>query len=119
MALPSKHSPFKVEIGLDSVVVRFIGDDVALTEVTLPELGNRLDSIAAIVGRRELVLDLSAVDFLTSAPLGTLIRLHRVMQSQGGGLTLCGLRAHVYEVFLVTRLASFFTIRSTPLPDSG
>jgi anti-anti-sigma factor len=79
--------------------------------VVRPE--NRIDSstaaafearIAALIaeGPQKVVVDFSNVDYISSAGLRVLLVAAKSAKSQGGALTLCGLRGNVREVMEVS-----------------
>lgn len=53
-------------------------------------------------GPRKVVVDFSQVDYISSAGLRVLLLAAKSAKSQGGGLTLCGLRGNVREVIEVS-----------------
>jgi anti-anti-sigma factor len=65
------------------------------------------------MGRRNLVLDLRAVEYLTSMTLGKLIMLNRKAQAAGGRLVLCGLTPAAEEIMQLTRLRDLFSVCAT------
>lgn len=64
-------------------------------------------------GRRQLVLDLSRVDFIDSSGLGAIVS---VLKSVGrdGSLRLCGLQDSVFSIFRLTRMTQVFSIHASP-----
>jgi anti-anti-sigma factor len=96
---------FQVHGQDDSAVARFTGGRLALTLDNAAAFSEELLHHAAHgAGRRKLVLDFSNVIMVSSACLGTLVRLHKELQAAGVSLALRGLQGAVYEVFEVTRL---------------
>jgi anti-sigma B factor antagonist len=55
-------------------------------------------------GPQKVVIDFSGVDYISSAGLRVLLVAAKSAKSQGGGLTLCGLRGNVREVLEVSGL---------------
>jgi anti-anti-sigma factor len=53
-------------------------------------------------GPRKVVIDFSGVDYISSAGLRVLLVAAKSARSQGGALTLCGLRGGVREVIEVS-----------------
>ncbi len=51
-----------------------------------------------------LVLDLSAVEFVSSTALARFLRLDREVRAGGGRLSLVNVRPAVFRVFVVSRL---------------
>jgi len=75
--------------------------------------GSRIDSgsapafeahCAALIaqGPQKVVIDFSQVDYISSAGLRVLLVAAKSAKSQGGALTLCGLRGNVREVIEVS-----------------
>ena len=54
--------------------------------------------------RRKIILDMSAVQFLSSSMIGTLISLHKKSHAIKGQVVICGLRAKLREIFQVMKL---------------
>lgn len=105
-----------VEFGGDGPVVRLTGDFRSLTQANARTLGDLLDPIARRLGPGRLTLDLRDVEFLSTAALGTFIRLHQQARAHGGRLTLRDVEEKVYEVFEVTRLVRLLDVRPAPRP---
>jgi anti-anti-sigma factor len=61
---------------------------------------------------RELRLDLSDLEYVTSAGLGMFVSLNRAVTAAGGRLSLFNVRPTVYEVFALTRLTSILDVRA-------
>jgi carbon storage regulator len=61
-----------------------------------------------------LFLDFTNVQTVNSDEIGALIELHKQCQSRGAQLTLIRLNDLVREVFAITRIDSFLTIRDGP-----
>lgn len=89
--------------------------------LVLRAAGPRLDAGIAIAfkdafraaltpGAREVVLDLSAVEFLDSSGLGALVAVMKLV-CPGCSFALTGLTPPVCKVFTLTRMDSVFTIR--------
>ena len=97
------------EVG-DVTVVRF-RDHKIIEDVNIQELGQEMFRLVEADGRERLLLDFSAVDFLSSAALGKLITLDKKMKAHGGALKLAGIRPEIYEVFAITKLNRLFDIR--------
>ena len=90
-----------------------------LDSSTVEALGRAFSRLPDAMQGRQLVLDLGAVRYLSSEPLGKLIALHSAMRAAGKELVLDNVREAVYEIFAVTRLTRIFQIhraggQSTP-----
>jgi anti-anti-sigma factor len=96
--------------------------DVTVVRVRAPRLGDdeitreifdQIDTLVSVVGRRHLVLNLGAAEYLPSLALGKLVLLNRRAQAAGGRLALCHLSAAAGESLEATHLASLFHIYDT------
>ncbi len=76
---------------------------------TSPELRDRLLEAAQEVSG-QLLIDLSAVDYIDSSGVGTLVYMKREVEKAGGQLVLIGPPPRVRGIFEVTRLDTFFRI---------
>lgn len=94
----------------DRLTVRFPAH-TSLTGENIEEVGRRLAGLVAGRDRPHLWLDLSTVDFLTSAVLARFISLNGKVRAAGGRLTLTAPRPDVRRVFAVTKLDRVFDIR--------
>jgi anti-sigma B factor antagonist len=59
-----------------------------------------------------VLLDMTAVGFLTSTALGKLVILHKKLKGVQGELKICGLRASIESIFRITRLDTLFDIHA-------
>ena len=95
--------------------------DVAVVKILAHRLvdGPPLEELRAEVGQVvgdlrgvNLLIDLAAVDFLSSAMLDTLCQLYRRLHAAGGQLKLCRLNQSIAEVFRITNLDRLFPIHA-------
>ena len=98
------------EVG-NVTVVQF-RDHKIVEDVNIHELGQELFRLVEVDGRERVLLDFSAVDFLSSAALGKLITLDKKMKAHGGTLKLSNIRPEIYEVFAITKLTRLFDIKA-------
>ncbi|OWK39153.1 Anti-sigma F factor antagonist [Fimbriiglobus ruber] len=96
------------EIG-DITVVQFV-DKKILDEQNIQMIGDDLFRLVDELGRRKVLLNFSNVEFLSSAALGKLIRLHQRLSAIGGKLVLCGISKSILEIFEITKLDKMLTI---------
>ncbi len=68
---------------------------------------------AFAVARPRVVVDLSGVEYISSAGLRVLLVAARRVQGTGGGLALCGMGDAVRQVFQLAGFLPLFTIRDT------
>jgi anti-anti-sigma factor len=97
------------EVG-DVTVVRFV-DRRILDEANIQEMGQELFQIVEEQGKKQVLLNFSGVEFLSSAALGKLITLDKRVKSHSGKLILSNIRPEIYEVFKITRLNTTLDIK--------
>jgi serine/threonine-protein kinase RsbW len=94
------------------------------TEVTLLPLQGRIDAVTSPqmsaevraridAGARYLLLDLSAVPFMSSSGLRALLLIRKDLMMLGGEVRLAALQPQVREVFDITGFAQVFAIHAT------
>jgi anti-sigma B factor antagonist len=95
-------------------------------DVTVVSLGGRFDaqsagaadeSLGSLLadGCPKLLVDLSGVEYISSAGLRVLLSTAKKQNAAGGKLVLCGLKPYVQEVFEVAGFTTIFQI----MPDSA
>jgi anti-anti-sigma factor len=97
------------EVG-EVCVVRF-RDQKIIEDINIQEWGQELFQLVDTDNRQKLLLNFSAVDFLSSAALGKLITLDKKVKARSGMLKLCNIRPEIYEVFAITKLNRLFDIK--------
>ena len=75
-------------------------------------LRKELETLVA-QGNKNIVLNLSNIEYIDSAGLGTLIAAHLSAKSNGASLKLCHLGSKLQEVLQITRLATVFQVCNT------
>ena len=93
-------------------VVTFIERKI-LEAAHILELGEELLHLVEKDGNKDLLLDFSSVEFLSSAALNKLIILDKKIRSIAGQLKLCSMMPEIREVFVITRLNQLFDIVDT------
>lgn len=93
-------------------VVTFIERKI-LEAAHILELGEELLQLVEKDGNKDLLLDFSSVEFLSSAALNKLIILDKKVKSKSGQLKLCNMMPEIREVFVITRLNQLFDIVDT------
>ena len=83
-----------------------------LDAVTVPALEAVIDEQLAARHFR-LIIDLSAVAYMSSSGLRTLLRARRQAQAGGGDVVLCAMNERVTEVFEMIGFNSLFRIFAT------
>jgi anti-anti-sigma factor len=64
-------------------------------------------------GHRHIIVDLSGVEYMSSAGLRVLLATLKRIKAMKGELRLCGLQPFVREVFDMTGFSKLFTITET------
>lgn len=104
------HRRLEVSDSGDVTVVRFL-DRRILDEANIQEVGQELFQLVEEEQRRNLLLNFTSVEFLSSAALGKLIVLEKKVKANGGTLIFSNIRPEIYEVFAITKLNRIFDIK--------
>lgn len=92
--------------------------------ITMNEQGEvivrgRLDAAQAATAQAFLdriesacVMDMSSLDYISSAGLGVLLRTHKRLMGSGSGLELVNVNAHINDIFSYSGFDKLFVIRS-------
>ncbi len=94
----------------DSITIVRFHERKIIDELQILRIGARLREIALAERSPKMVLDFSAVEYLSSRALSELIDLSRQVDQRGGQLALAGIHPQIYEVFKITRLHKLFRI---------
>ncbi|MCS7174413.1 STAS domain-containing protein [Pseudothermotoga sp.] len=78
-----------------------------------PHLKNFVKDTYINVGKSNIIMDLSDVDYIDSSALGALLGLQRAARLNGGSLVLCGLHDNLKRIFKITSLEGVFKIYSS------
>ena len=92
------------------VTILVLQDKEILDETTINDIADSLFSVVAEKGPIKMVLSFSRVKHLSSMALGTLIRLNKRVEENGGSLKLCEIAPALYEIFVITKLNKLFDI---------
>lgn len=79
-----------------------------LDTITAPELETALTTL--LEGVKELVLDMSALEYISSAGLRVVLKAQKVMFAQGS-MTVVGANESILEVFEITGFADILNIQ--------
>jgi anti-anti-sigma factor len=93
----------------DITVVKFTQAEV-LEEETIQAISENLFQLVAHTDHCRLVLNLDAVEKLSTRMLGTFIALHKRLRAAGGRLVLCGVDRQLWEIFAILKLPQLFRI---------
>lgn len=100
---------FRVEPQNGCVVLTFVATKLS-EEDNLEQLSHDMLALVDQYQVRRLVVNLSEVEYLTSAVLGKLITLHRRLHRKDGRMAICGTKDVVDDVFRASRLDEYFTM---------
>jgi len=100
-----KHSNRGLEVEQvgDVAVVRIVLSTL-VEETSIQHLGRDLARLVDQLGYCRMVIDVGAVERMSSAMFGQLIALWRKAKGAGGRLVLCGTRPEVAEALTILRL---------------
>lgn len=117
-ANPAPGTPPPTESRLDTTHahVDMVGN-VLLAKIKPETVSDResrvlIDELAAALDGtpHRLVVDLSAVEILTSSGIGMLVQLHKATTGAGGKFAVCGLSDDLLDLLKLTRMDRLFTI---------
>ncbi len=94
----------------DAVVIATIINGTFREEKRVLEALERLGNIIDARKNVKIVLDMMAVEYLSSAGLGRLVALLKKAMGGGGSLHISTLRPEILELFEVMRLGQIFKI---------
>ncbi|HUX07215.1 MAG TPA: STAS domain-containing protein [Acidobacteriota bacterium] len=61
-------------------------------------------------GKRQILIDLSGVEYIDSFAVGFIMDMYRRLSAQGGSLRLSGLQARVKKILTITRVDNVIDI---------
>lgn len=89
--------------------VLVIKADGGLNAHTAQEFVSNLEDLIA-AGLSKIVVDCTALSYISSYGLGVLIRLHGKLAKRGGDVKICGVKSTVLGVLQLTKLDQVFGI---------
>ncbi len=108
------HSRFEVsersETGATVTIIELTGQ---LDAHTAPEFERFLEDVVRDDGKRELVLDFHALEYISSAGLGVLMGLIEEVRAAGGDMKLAALPEKIYHVLDLLGFPMVFQIFGT------
>ena len=102
--------------------VRLVGDvrvvEFTLTDMTdgvfIKKVGDEIYELIQKLEHPRIVIDFGKVERLSSATLGMMVALKKVIvDKQGGELRVCNIAKHLQEIFKMTRLTRVMKICDT------
>jgi anti-anti-sigma factor len=109
MLMEQGQSRIKVEYGIDVTIVTF-NDERIVDEEQIRGLQESFKEVIEKNDGKKLILNFDNVNFMTSAFLGLLVRIHKKLCEQGGRLQLSNLDSNLRKVFEITQLTKVFEI---------
>jgi anti-sigma B factor antagonist len=94
----------------DVTVINFQNVSV-LDSANIESLGRNLMELVEKQDHRKVVLEFSAVRFMSSQALGVLLQLKRAMDPVKGVIVIAGIRPELHKVFKITNLHKLFTFK--------
>ena len=80
----------------------------SLDSTTSPQAQKELDTVLA--GAKKVLLDFSALDYISSAGLRVLLGAAKQLKSKGGALRMFGLNQSVREVFDISGFSTILAV---------
>jgi anti-sigma B factor antagonist len=77
-------------------------------EDNIEQMGQELFSLVEQQQFRRVILNVSMVQYMTSAAIGKWITLHRKLARNNGALVLCEIQPSIREILETSRLLSYF-----------
>jgi anti-sigma B factor antagonist len=109
MLMGQEPSKIKVEYGQNVTFVTFV-DERIVDEEQIREIKESLEPVIEKNETGKLILNFSNVNFMTSALLGLLVRIHKRVCESGGRLQLSNLDPNLHRIFEITKLTKVFDI---------
>ncbi|GEO81283.1 STAS domain-containing protein [Pararhodospirillum oryzae] len=91
--------------------VKVIAVDGSIDGKTAPEVQGEI--LPAVAGIDRVILDLSQVDYMSSAGLRMLLTLYRQFQARKGRIALVGVSEEIQDVMSHTGFIGFFALADT------
>ena len=93
----------KIEEEKNITIASFL-DIAMLDETSVKKLGDELETLIKGRDKITLVIDFSNIEFVSSAVLGRLVKVRKIIKSKDGKLALCSMKKDLKQVFKVTKL---------------
>ena len=93
--------------------------EISLNEQGVVVVGGRLDAAQAETAQEFLdaiagpcIIDMSALDYISSAGLGVLLSTHKRLMGSGQGLELVNVNSHINDIFSYSGFDKLFVIKT-------
>ena len=107
--MKEEQSAIEVEYGINVTFVTFTQERI-VDEQQIRELHDAFQKVIERNQSNRLILNFANVEFMTSALLGLLVRIHKKVCELGGHLQLSNLDPNLHRVFEITQLTKVFDI---------
>ena len=84
-----------------------------LDEASIQQIGDEISALIEQVTTPKLLIDFSNVQHLSSAALGTLIKVEQQVRKKHGQLRLSSIDKNIREIFEITKLDKMFQIHES------
>ena len=91
--------------------------EIEMTEAGIVSVEGRLDAAQAVKAQEFLdqvsgqcVLDLSKLEYISSAGLGVLLKTHKRLMGSGSGIKLVNVNHHIHDIFRYSGFDKLFEI---------
>lgn len=91
-------------------IVTFVDRNI-LDHDYISQMGDELYALVEQDGCRRILISFLGVNFFSAAALNKLLILSKKLSDRGGRLAFCGMSPEIYEVFSITRLNQWFSIK--------
>lgn len=96
----------------DVTVITFLDRNI-LDEANIQQIGEEIRNIIQKLAVPKILISFENVDHLSSAALGVLITINKLVRQKDGQLRLANIDPQIYEVFVITKLNKLFKIFKT------
>ncbi|HSW47202.1 MAG TPA: STAS domain-containing protein [Phycisphaerae bacterium] len=97
----------------DGICVVEFEDRKILEEMVINQIQEKLTNLIAAESPPRVLLNFRKVEHLSSAALGVLITISKLVAERQGQLVLANIHPQIFEVFKITRLNKLFNIQGT------
>lgn len=107
--MEQEQSPLEVEYGLNVTFATFTAERI-VDEQQIQDLQKAFAQVVEKNQDNKLILNFANVEFMTSALLGLLVRIHKKVRELGGRIQLSNLDPTLMRIFEITQLTKVFEI---------
>jgi anti-sigma B factor antagonist len=107
--MEQEQSPIEVEYGINVTFATFTAERI-VDEQQIQDIQKAFSEVIEKNQSNRLILNFANVEFMTSALLGLLVRIHKKVCELGGRVQLSNLDPNLRRVFEITQLTKVFDI---------